>query len=183
MMDTPRVPNANNPTSKQVMQTKVQTHKKKTRGNTPGALPLIICPNVIEQLTEPTVPSTKHLRIMASHTKQAKAGNVVMPRQSTHLRGLKPSAHVRFCNSRIISQEAINLLLTDDINNDLTKIYSLQTATTTSTPAEPCTLCNAHGPPRHRQNHHELQKAHERSCHTGNLDDGVWKRLWRDELG
>ena len=107
VMDTPRVPNANNPTSKQVMQTKVQTHKKKTQGNTPEALPLIMRPNIIEQLTKqltvPTVLSTKCLRIMASHTKQAKAGNVVMPRQSTHLRGLKPSAHVRFCNSRIIS--------------------------------------------------------------------------------
>jgi hypothetical protein len=29
-METPRVPNANNPMSKRVMQTKVQTHKKKT---------------------------------------------------------------------------------------------------------------------------------------------------------
>jgi hypothetical protein len=117
VMDTPRVPYANNPTSKRVMQTKVQTHKKKMQGNTPGALPLIIRPNIIEQLTKqltkPTVPSTKRLRIMASHTKQAKAGNVVTPRRSTHLRGLEPSAHVRFRNSRIISQEAINLLLTD----------------------------------------------------------------------
>jgi hypothetical protein len=63
VMDTPRVPNANNPTSKQVMQTKVQMHKKKMRGNTPGALPLIICPNIIEQLTKQltvlTVPLTK----------------------------------------------------------------------------------------------------------------------------
>jgi hypothetical protein len=66
------------------MQTKVQTHKKKMQGNTPGALPLIIRPNIVEQLTEqltkPTVPLTKRLRIMASHTKQAKAGNVVTPR-------------------------------------------------------------------------------------------------------
>ncbi len=126
VMDTPRVPNANNPTSKQVMQTKVRTHKKKTRGNTPGALPLIIHPNITEQLTKPTVPSTKRLRIMASHTKQAKAGNVVTPRQSTRLRGLEPSAHVRFRNSRIISQEAINLLLTDNINNDLTNFTPLK---------------------------------------------------------
>jgi hypothetical protein len=84
VMDTPRVPNANNPTSKRVMQTKVLMHKKKTQRNTPGALPLIICPNIAEQLTEqltkPTVPLTKHLRIMASHTKQAKVGNVVTPR-------------------------------------------------------------------------------------------------------
>jgi hypothetical protein len=130
VMDTPRVPNANNPTSKRVMQTKVRTHKKKTQGNTPGALPLIIRPNIIEQLTEqhtkPTVPSTKRLRIMASHTKQAKAGNVVLPRRSTHLRSLEPSAHVRFCNTRIISQEAINPLLTDDIDNDLTNFTPLK---------------------------------------------------------
>ncbi len=119
VMETPRVPNANNPTSKRVMQTKVKTHKKKTQGNTPGALPLIIHPNIIEQLTKPTVPSTKRLRIMASHTKQAKAGNVVTPRRSTRLHGLKPSAHTRFHNSRIISQGAINLLLADDIDNDL----------------------------------------------------------------
>jgi hypothetical protein len=112
------------------MQTKVQTHKKKTQGNKPGVLPLIMRPNIVEQLTEqhtkPTVPSTKCLRIMASHTKQAKAGNVVTPRRSTHLRGLEPSAHVRFCNSRIISQEAINLLLTDNINNDLMNFTPLK---------------------------------------------------------
>jgi hypothetical protein len=93
VMDTPRVPNANNPTSKRVMKTKVQTHKKKMQGNTPGALPLIIWPNIIEQLTEqltePTVPLTKPFRIKASHTKQAKAGNVVTPRRSTHLRSLE----------------------------------------------------------------------------------------------
>jgi hypothetical protein len=63
---------------------------------------------------------------MASHTEQAKAANVVTPRQSTRLRGLEPSAHVRFCNSRIISQEAINLLLTDDIDNDLTNFTPLK---------------------------------------------------------
>jgi hypothetical protein len=34
------------------MQTKVQMHKKKKQGNTPGALPLIIRPNIIEQLIE-----------------------------------------------------------------------------------------------------------------------------------
>jgi hypothetical protein len=65
------------------MQTKVQTHKKKMQGNTPVALPLIIRPNIVEQLTEqltkPLVLSTKCPRIMASHTKQAKAGNVVTP--------------------------------------------------------------------------------------------------------
>jgi hypothetical protein len=130
VMDTPRVSNANNPTSKRVMQTKVQTHKKKTRGNTPGALPLITGPNIIEQLTKqltkPTVQSTKCLRIMVSHTKRAKAGNVVTPRRSTHLRGLEPSAHDGFRNSRIIGQEAINLLLMDDINNHLTNFTPLK---------------------------------------------------------
>jgi hypothetical protein len=80
VIDTPRMPNANNPMSKWVMQTKVRTHKKKTQGNIPGALPLIICPNIIKHLAEPTVPSTKQLKIMARHTKQAKAVSVVMPR-------------------------------------------------------------------------------------------------------
>jgi hypothetical protein len=51
---------------------------------------------------------------------------VVTPRQSTCLRGLEPSAHVQFHNSRIISQEAINLLLTDDIHNDLTNFTPLK---------------------------------------------------------
>ncbi len=63
---------------------------------------------------------------MASHTKQANAGNVVTPRRSTRLRGLEPSAHVHFHNSRIKSQEAINLLLMDDINNDLTNFTPLK---------------------------------------------------------
>jgi hypothetical protein len=126
VIDTPRMPNANNPTSKRVMQMKVRTHKKKTRGNIPGVSPLIIHPNIIKHLAEPTVPSTKQLKIMARHTKRAKAGSVVMPRRSTRIRGLEPSAHIQFHNSRIISQEAINLLLIDDIDKDLTKITPLK---------------------------------------------------------
>ncbi len=85
-----------------------------------------IVEQLTEQLIEPTVPLTKRLRIMVSHNKQAKAGNVVTPRQSTRLRGLEPSAHVQFRNSRIISQEAINLLLTDKIDNDLTNFTPLK---------------------------------------------------------
>jgi hypothetical protein len=41
------------------------------------------------------------------------------------LRDIAPPANVRFRNSRIISQEAINLLLMDDIDNDLTKFTPL----------------------------------------------------------
>ena len=115
---------ANNPTSKCVMQTKLRTHKQTTRGNTPGALPMIICPNIIEHIIDTTVPSTKCIRIMKTHTKRANA-SVTTPRQSTRLRDIAPPANVRFRNSRIISQEAINLLLMDDTDNDLTKFTPL----------------------------------------------------------
>ena len=40
------------------------------------------------------------------------------PRHSTRL--TNQDNHVRFCNSRIISQEALNLLLLDDLENDTT---------------------------------------------------------------
>ena len=122
--DTPRMPTANNPTSKRVMQTKLRTHKRTTRGNTPGALPMIIRPNIIEYIIDTTVPSTKCIRIMKTHTKRANA-SVTMPRRSTRLRDIAPPANVQFRNSRIISQEAINLLLMDDIDNDLTKFTPL----------------------------------------------------------
>jgi hypothetical protein len=61
---------------------------------------------------------------MKTHTKRANA-SVTMPRRSTRLRDIAPPANVRFRNSRIISQEAINLLLMDDIDNDLTKFTPL----------------------------------------------------------
>ncbi len=127
VMDTHRMPNANNPMMKRVMQMKVWTHKRTTRGNTPGALPMIIRPNIIEHINDTEVPSPKRIRIARNtHTKQAKDASVITPRQSTRLRGTKPSTHVRFRNSRMISQEAINLLLMDDINNDVKKFTPLK---------------------------------------------------------
>ncbi len=127
VMDTHRMPNANNLTSKRVMQTKVRTHKWTTRGNTPEALPMIIRPNIIEHINNTEVPSPKRIRIpWNTHTKRAKDASVILPRRSTRLRGTEPSTHVRFRNSRIISQEAINLLLMDDINNEVEKFTPLK---------------------------------------------------------
>ena len=118
--------NANNPTSKRVLQTKMRTHKRTTRDNTPGALPRITRPNIINNMNETTVPATRRLGIMKSSTRREKDASVKTPRRSTRLRGIEPSTHVRFRNTRIISQEAINLLLMDDIDNDLTKFTPLK---------------------------------------------------------
>ncbi len=127
VMDTHRMPNANNPTLKRVMQAKVQTHKRTTRGNTPGALPMIIRSNIIKHINNTKVPSPKCTRIPRNtHTKQAKDASAITPWRSTRLRSTKPSTHVRFRNSRMISQEAINLLLMDDINNDVEKFTPLK---------------------------------------------------------
>ena len=122
--DTPRMTTANNPTSKRVLQTKIRTHKRTTRGNIPGALPMIIRPNIIEHINDTVIPSTKRVRITKSHTKRANA-SATTPRRSTRLRHIAPPANVRFRNSRIISQEAINLLLMDDIENDWSQFTPL----------------------------------------------------------
>jgi hypothetical protein len=122
--DTPRMMTANNPTSKLVMQTKMRTHKRTMRRNIPGALPIIIRPNIIEHINDTMVPLTKSIRILKLHTKQANA-SVTTPQRSTRLCEIAPPANVRFRNSRIVSQEAINLLLMDDIDNDLTKFTPL----------------------------------------------------------
>ncbi len=148
VMDTHRMPNANNPMSKRVMQTRVRTHKRTTRGNTPGVLPMIMHPNIIEHINDTEVPLPKRIRIPRNtHAKQAKDASAITPRRSTRLRGTEPSTHVQFRNSRMISQEAINLLLMDNINNDVEKLTPLKLQPQSL--HQQNALCDAHGPPHH----------------------------------
>jgi hypothetical protein len=72
------------------------------------------------------VPATRRIGIMKSSTRREKHASVKTPQISTRLRGIEPSTHVRFRNSKMISQEAINLLLMDDIDNELTKLTPLK---------------------------------------------------------
>ena len=55
-----------------------------------------------------------------------------MPRRSTRL--TNTDNHIRFCNSRIISQKAINLILFDDLENDTTWYISTKLLPKTATP-------------------------------------------------
>jgi hypothetical protein len=121
---------ANNPTSKRVLQAKARTHQRTTQHNTPGALPQITHPkiapplqantltqsaithvinNALPKATTLTVP---HLQ--AQKTKMVATGMV--QRGSWRLTSGDP--HIRFRDSRIISQEAISMLLMDKLQNN-----------------------------------------------------------------
>ena len=115
---------ANNPTSKRIMQNKTRTHQRATRRNTPGALPHIVRP-----LNPSTEVPFQIPHIIGEIPKSAKAHTVEqrrvrkaamksMPQRSTRL--TNKDNHIRFRNSRIISQEALNLILLDDLENDTT---------------------------------------------------------------
>ena len=133
--NAPHTMAANNPTSKRIMQNKPRTHQRATRRNTPGALPQIVRP------LEPSTDVTFRMpHIIEEIPKSAKAHTVEQrrvrkaemskPRRSTRL---TKDNHIRFRNSRIISQEAINLLLLDDIDNGTTPYIPIKLLPTTAT--------------------------------------------------
>ncbi len=109
---------ANNPTSTQVLQTKARTHLRKTRANTPGALPKITQETLIEPIPailSPHPPSAKCTHIMKARdacimsTKSTKT-----PWHSNRL--TLPHLH----NTRLISQKAIAQLLVMEQTNNMT---------------------------------------------------------------
>jgi len=129
---------ANNPTSKRIMQNKTRTHQRATRRNMPGALPHIVRP-----LNPSTEVPFKIPHIIGEIPKSAKAHTVEQrrvrkaamkstPRRSTRLPN--KDNHIQFRNSRIISQEAINLLLLDDLENDTTPYIPTKLLPKTATP-------------------------------------------------
>jgi hypothetical protein len=126
--DAPHTMVANKPTSKRIMQNKPRTHQRATRRNTPGALPQIVrplkpstdvmfrMPHIIEEIPKSAKAHTVEQR-------RVRKAEMSMPRRSTR----------RFRNSRIISQEAINLLLLDDIDNGTTPYIPIKLLPTTAT--------------------------------------------------
>ena len=127
---------ANNPTSKRILQNKTRTHQRATRRNTPGELPQIVrpldlstnapfrIPHIIEEVL------TKSAKEHAVEQRRVKKAAVSKPtRRSTRL---TKDTHIRFRNSRIISQEAINLLLLDDLENDTTPYIPTRLLPTTA---------------------------------------------------
>ncbi len=124
MSDAPPTMLANNPTSKRIMQRTTRTHQPVTRRNTPGALPHIVrpvdlspegpfqIPHIIKELpNSDKAHKVAQRRVRIAATKST-------PRRSTRL--TNQDNHVHFRSSRIISQEALNLLLLDDLENDTT---------------------------------------------------------------
>ena len=120
--DAPHTMVANNPTSKRTMQNKTRTHQRATRRNTPGALPKIVRPldlstNVPFQMPHIIEEIPKSAKAHTVEQQRVRKAEMSKPRRSTRL---TKDNHIRFRNSRIISQEAINLLLLDDLENDTT---------------------------------------------------------------
>ena len=122
--DAPPTMVANNPTSKRIMQKKTRTHQQATRRNTPGALPHIVrpldmspevpfqIPHIIRELPK----SAKTHKVAQQRVRTAATKST--PRHSTRLT-IKDN-HVQFRNSHIISQEALNLLFLDNLENNTT---------------------------------------------------------------
>jgi hypothetical protein len=121
---------ANNPTSKLVLQAKVCTHQCMNRRNMPGALPKTTCPKIVPPLQantqtqsaaphvinnmppEATTLTVPHLQALETKT----VTTSMAPRQSMRLTAGNPQ--IRFRNSGMSSQEAINMLLIDNLQNN-----------------------------------------------------------------
>jgi len=135
--DAPPTMVANNPTSKRIMRNKTRTHQRATRRNMPGALPHIVRPLDLSTEVPFQIP-----HIIGEKPKSAKAHTVAqrrvrtaatksMPRRSTRL--ISKDNTISY-NSCIISQEAINLLLLDDLENNTTPYIPTQLLPTTAIP-------------------------------------------------
>jgi hypothetical protein len=114
---------ANNPTPPCILRTKPQTHQQKTRANTPGALPAIQRSHLIPPILAPapSVPTAKQIQIRKKRAQQTTLStDDKTPRRSTRLQILPPMSLLRLRNNRIISQEAINNLIMEDLINDTT---------------------------------------------------------------
>ena len=92
----------------------------------PGTLPHIIrpimlSPNLpfnIPYIVHDLAPPTKAHRVAQQRVQRTKTANETnTPRRSNRLTP-PPNRHIRFRNALVISQEAINLLLLDDLDND-----------------------------------------------------------------
>jgi hypothetical protein len=109
---------ANNPTSTRVLQTKACTHLRKTRANTPGALPKITQVTLIKPISailSPPPPSAKRTHIMKVHDARhmsTKSTTLLQCSNRLTLPGLR--------NTRLISQEAIAQLLVKEQTNNMT---------------------------------------------------------------
>ena len=116
---------AKNPTTPHILQYKPQTHQQKMRANTPGGLPTIHCSHLIPPILAPapSVPIAKQIQVGKKRAQQMKLSTYdKMPRRSTRLQLLPPMFLQRLCNKQIISQEAINNLIMDDLIYDMTSI-------------------------------------------------------------
>jgi hypothetical protein len=99
----------------------------------PGTLPKIKCTHVIPPLPLTSITfffSAKTNRIKNRCTHLETTSEAAPSQRSTRL---NPMSIPRFCNTQIISQEALNHLLMDDIQNDATnftptKLMQVQTA-------------------------------------------------------
>jgi hypothetical protein len=121
---------ANNPTSKWLLQAKSCTHQRTTWRNTPGTISKITRPEIAPPTRANTQTQSKAPRVISDmpleatmltvpHYLARKTNTVttsIKPRRSTRLTAGNP--HIRFCYSRVISQEAINMLLMDNLQNN-----------------------------------------------------------------
>jgi hypothetical protein len=133
--DAPHTMVANNPTSKRIMQNKTRTHQRATRRNTPGVLPKIVRPldlstNVPFRMPHIIEEIPKSAKAHTVEQRRVRKAAMSKPRRSTRL---TKDNHIRFRNSRIISQEAINFLLLDDLENDTTPYIPTRLLPTTAT--------------------------------------------------
>jgi hypothetical protein len=109
---------ANNPTSTRVIQTKACTHLRKTRANTPGALPKITQATLIKPIPaipSPSPPSTECTRIIKVHD-----ACIMSTKSTTTTRHSNRLTLPQLRNTRLISQKAIAQLLVTEQTNDMT---------------------------------------------------------------
>ena len=114
---------AYNPTAPHILQSKPCTHQQKTRANTPGPLPAIKCSHLIPPILAPasSAPTTKQIQVGKKRTQQMKLStDDNTPRWLARFQILPPMSLPRLRNNWIISQEAINNLIMDNLIDNTT---------------------------------------------------------------
>ena len=107
------------------------------RAHTPGALPAIQLSHLIPPILvlAPLVPTAKQIQVGKKRAQQTILSmDDKTPRQSTRLQILPPMSLPRLRNNQIISQEAINNLIMDNLINDTTSFAPMNLHPPTSPP-------------------------------------------------
>jgi hypothetical protein len=179
--NTPVIPTTNNPTATRILQTKMRTHQCHTCNNMPGVLPKITRSHLMPPILAPAplVPTAKQIQVIKKRAQQnTLTTNDKTPRRSTHLQIIPPMSLPRLCINRIISQEAINNLIMDNLINDTTSFTPMKLCP----PPLPPVNYEHHAMPMIHPTTGELISSYKRLMNNPDTAE-VWMTAFRKDFG